>query len=223
VVEGDSAAKSVFAVCSKTQQQVLGMQGKPLNAWKASLAGIAKYAWYARLLETLGYAVNTDGKSIVCTSASTCRIQRVVLLFDPDADGIHCEALLLMFFYRILRPLVEDGRLFAVRAPSHRFVLQSKSSKDFQESSTTLASAASEPSQRVVHAYSGQQARGIIMELKAEDYEYVQQRYRGLASLDSETLLKTCVDPLTRQARQLTCEDAEAAVAVFGGALATPS
>ena len=90
LVEGESAAGAVAAVRDARTQAVLACQGKPLNAWRATPARVAAYPLYPQLASALGWS------SVVDSSATAApRFERVMLLFDPDADGIHIGALLL--------------------------------------------------------------------------------------------------------------------------------
>lgn len=193
IVEGDSAAKSVEAVRNVTFQAVLPMQGKPLNAHKASAAAIRGNGLYQSLLLAL--------RPGTCEPlARSCRYGRIVLLFDPDADGIHCGALMMMFFRRALPDVISDGRLLVVRAPLYRFQVD-------------LASGGS----RTLYAYTDEEGSKLLRELKQEGYGFERQRFRGLASLEPQLLKTRCLDPTSRTAFRVTPEDAQAAVRIFGG------
>ena len=95
IVEGDSAAKSVRRLCNMQLQAVVPMQGKPLNAYKAKSQAVASNKLYQTLLQALGCESLAAPKLL--------RYDRIIFLFDPDADGIHIGALMLLFFYRWLR------------------------------------------------------------------------------------------------------------------------
>ncbi len=129
IVEGDSACSAVSAVRSQHFQAVLPMQGKPLNALRANAKKVAVFELYQALQQALGVqafdSMATDlpagatpaGPKPAVPMLAALRFDRVLLLFDPDADGIHCGALMLMYFYRWMRPLLESGRIEMVRAP----------------------------------------------------------------------------------------------------------
>jgi DNA gyrase/topoisomerase IV subunit B len=125
------------------------------------------------------------------------RYDRVILLFDPDADGIHCGALMSMFFHRWMLPMLETGRLSVIRPPLYEI--------------------SSPHSQDKLHAYSDSHYQRLRSELDRQGIEYQGQRYRGLASINDATLVMTCLDPETRNISQLTCQDAEAAIRIFVG------
>lgn len=187
VVEGDSAAQSVVRARDPQRQAVFAMQGKPLNAWKASAAAVVANPWYAQLIEALGTGW---GSSLDCRR---CRFDRIILLCDPDADGVHCEVLLLLFFVKWLPELVQSGRLAAVRPPLWQFTIPA--------------------TRQIAYAYSDEHARRIRSALQSQGVtEFHQQRYRGLASLSGGTLAETCVAPGSRKLRVLRTDDAETAL-----------
>lgn len=198
IVEGDSASKAVCAVRNVQSQAVLPMQGKPINAMKAKLPTILRYDLFRAVFDALGYP---DGK---VEDTSHCRFERVILLFDPDADGIHCGALMLMFFYRVLRPLLEEGRICIVRAPLYELRLENAGIEDPQAK----------------YAYTQDEALKLIDDLQFIGINVKRIRYRGLANMREQTLLATCLDPATRKLNRLQIADAEAAIAVFGGVAA---
>ncbi len=189
IVEGESAAQSVSRMRNLQLQAVLPMQGKPLNAYKAQRATVKKNPLYAALLQAIG-----------CTDLQTpdlLRYDRVILLFDPDADGIHSGALMLLFFYRWLRPLLDEGKLCLLRPPLFEIANRDRTQIHF--------------------AYTDEQYRELHG--KFPDTEFKKQRYRGLGSIDADVLYQTCVNPATRKLYRLSARDAEASLAIFGGKL----
>ncbi len=223
LVEGESASRAVADLCDPELQIVLPMQGKPLNAWKASLPAVKRYPWFTELLEELGFGslLSHGWPERESVRVDDLRFDRVVLLFDPDADGIHCEALMLLFFFKLLQPLLEKGRVFRVRAPCDRFLIEENIDRGSllakQKDRPEELSAARQAYCGEIYAYSDHHAGAIIRELRSEGFFFQRKRYRGLAGIDRETLLKTCIDPRTRRLDQLTINDAQAAVSVFGG------
>jgi len=172
-------------------QAVLPMQGKPLNAVRASDRKVAADPFYRALTQTLG-----TGWGDACDPAKL-RYERVVLLTDPDADGIHCGALLLMFFYRWMQPLLDLGRVGVVRAPMGEIRCEG-------DAAPTLA-------------FSDAQFQSICGELRERGRpRFAAVRYRGLGSLDRGALEAHCMVPATRNLRWLTSSDALAAMEVFG-------
>lgn len=110
VVEGDSAAGAVSRMRNAQFQAVLPMQGKPLNTVRATAQKVVANPWFAALTQALGTGLGD------AFALQALRYDRVILLMDPDADGIHCGALVTMFFYRWMRPLLDDGRVGIARA-----------------------------------------------------------------------------------------------------------
>jgi DNA gyrase subunit B len=202
IVEGDSASSSVINVRDKQRQAVLPMQGKPLNAIRASGERVVEYALFKQIVSALGVPMtNLETGELSGLSdlgdLSTMRFDRVVLLFDPDADGIHCGALMLMFFYRWMRPLLASGSVCMVRPP---FFVVSHAGSD-----------------ESLHAYSPNHAQRLVAELTRRGATQVKsQHHRGLASIDPPLLLSSCVDPATRRTDVMGMADAEAAIAAFG-------
>ena len=205
IVEGDSAASAVSAIRGAQFQAVLPMQGKPLNAIKASAKKVARSELYTLLSQTLGLGLADAGvqtAALPFTDLGTLRYDRILLLFDPDADGIHCGALMLMFFYRWMRPLLESGRIEIVRAPMFELRWQ----------------VAGEPCALPLQAYTEGQQRALHQQLLAQDVQDIKiYRYRGLGNIDPALLASTCVDPRSRKSTVAGLADARLAIEVFGG------
>ena len=195
LVEGDSAARSVIAVRDERTQAVLPLQGKPLNAWRADEAKVRGNVLYRQLAEAMGLA---DATLQTATLLPTpLRFERVVLLFDPDADGVHIEALMLLYFARWWPDFLACGQLWRVRAPMY-----------------TLTHAGSG---ETAQAYSPAHRDALLAQMRASaPGEVVQHRHVGLGNLPPKLLRRACVDPATRAARQVGQEDVEAVLAVFG-------
>lgn len=192
LVEGESAALAVQRVCNPSFQTVLAMQGKPLNAWKASRAKVTSFPLFQQLADALGVELG-NGSCIV----DTCHFQRVVFLFDPDADGIHCSALMLWFFHRWLPELLASGCIVAAQAPTCELTAASTLEKWYPCNQRELN-----------EILARQNERGLS--------DIQRKPFRGLASLGSELLLKFCVHPDTRRLHRLRPEDAEASLRAFG-------
>lgn len=189
VVEGDSASKSVVRARNPQLQAVLPMQGKPLNTIRARKATVAKCELFRALITSID--IGWDDECVL----ESLRYDRVILLFDPDADGIHCGALMLMFFHRWMRPLLESGRVCVVRPPLFEIVSPDASDR--------------------LHAYSEAHYQKLRAALDEKGVRFEGQRYRGLASMNDSALVSTCIDPETRNLQQLSCADAEAAIRIF--------
>lgn len=190
IVEGESALLAVSRIRNLARQAVLAMQGKPLNALKASKKRVESYELYAQLISVIGTGFDTE------FDLSKMRYERLIMLFDPDADGIHCSSLLLWFFNRWMNPLLSERRVFMATAPSHQIVCR--------ESGEQWVAFTEDESLRLVDALEDQGR-----------FDLVRVRYRGLASIDSECLAHHCVDPATRRLMRLRVEDAVASQALF--------
>ena len=169
------------------------MQGKPLNAIKASAEKVAAYPLFKALNESLGIDHSRPTADLFVWD--DLRFERLVLLFDPDADGIHSGALMLMFVYQYLRPLLDQGRVLMIHAPWVQISLTG---------------------QQALYAYSEAQALALTQQLRAQGQSPQVVRYRGLSGIDRAILMQTCIDPATRNARVMTEQDALAAIEIFG-------
>ncbi len=197
LVEGDSALASVCAVRQERHQAVLAFQGKPLNAWTAPAARVDAHAQYRLLAEALGRPSPTAPWAGEDTSP--LRFERVALLFDPDADGIHIGALLVLYVQRWLPALITQGRLWQLRAPMFELVGADDGV--------------------VMHADHPAQCQALAAELTRASGGRAPrvQAHRGLGSIAPAVLRERCVDPATRQGHAVGASDVAATVAVFGG------
>lgn len=190
LVEGDSAAGSVRIVRDVETQAVLPLQGKPMNAAKAPPAKVAANPLFQALVQAMGAG---DGATFELARA---RYERVVLLMDADADGIHCAALMCLYFFRRMWPLLEARRVFVAHAPMAALW------------SHTLATP--------TYVYHDVEYRESAQALRAAGHDVHAVRYRGLAGLDLGTLKATCLDPATRTVHALGRPDADAMLRVLG-------
>jgi DNA gyrase/topoisomerase IV subunit B len=190
IVEGDSAAKAVEAARNRKLQAVMPIQGKPLNPLRSSRELVAEYPCWQDIISAMGCGWDTD------FDLSKIRYERVVLLFDPDADGIHGSMLVLIFFYRWMRPLLEAGRIHLVRAPLYEITYDG----------------VVEPIYLVAEDARINVADRLISEGKTN---VVKKRFRGLESIGPAILRRYCVNPTTRNSAPMQVADAEAAIEVF--------
>ncbi len=209
VVEGDSASLSVARAADRRFQAVLPLQGKPMNASKASDAAIRRNPWFGSLMSALGMdwrpAHNghlhngylPDDQRPLRSPA----YNRVLLLFDPDADGIHCGALTMMFFDRYLGSLIETNRLSMIQPPRFNVTAQGYEGS--------------------LQAFSDDHLAKIRQSLTAKGIRHRHQRYRGLASIDQEILSEYCLDPASRTSHLIGRRDVQEVCRVFGYARPT--
>jgi DNA gyrase subunit B len=218
LVEGESAAHSVAALRNQQTQAIFSMQGKPLNAHRATQEKVLHNKFYRGLADCLNFPLADSSVrgaqqpnlfgidralllplSQQATLVEQRRYTRVVMLFDPDADGIHIGALMMMFFIRWMRPLLEGGVIQLVRAPMFE-VSYSDAEGEVQQTMT----------------YSPVHNQQVLDRLKEQGMLAVKaQHFRGLGSINPETLRTTCLDPVARNTQILTPALAEQAVTVF--------
>jgi DNA gyrase subunit B len=185
VVEGDSAAAAVARVRDHRLQAVLPMQGKPLNAVRASRRKVLDHPFFGLLAGAIGTGLEAD-----CEPQQS-RYERVLVLTDPDADGIHCGFLVLLFFHRWLRPVLDAGRIEVVRPPWGEVVVAGE----------------------IMLAFSDPELTALATRARADGGAV--RRFRGLAALDAELLHETCVDPATRRTERVSAADVETMLEVI--------
>ena len=191
VVEGESAATAVARVRDPAFQAVLPLRGKPLNAVKASRQRVADHAQYRALAAALGTDIGARMDS------ADMRFDRVLLLMDPDADGIHSGVLLLMFFHRWMRPLLEAGQVEVVRPPWGE------------------VTRVGEVGPRL--AFSAEEFAGLAAATPGPG-AVASRRFRGLAALEARVLQTTCVAPATRRTEPASPAHVEMLMAIMDGA-----
>ena len=192
VVEGDSASLSVSGVRDARFQAVLPMQGKPLNASRATEKKVAGHALFAALTDALGVERGAG------FDVASLRYDRVLILMDPDADGIHCGVLMLAFFHRWMRALLDGGHVEMVRPPWGELAVAGEAAPRY--------------------AWSDAQFRSLAAELRDARIAVTARRYRGLAGIDAPVLHATCVDPASRRTSRVTTAAAETMIGMFDAA-----
>ncbi len=195
IVEGDSALGTAKLARNSEFQALLPIRGKILNVQKASAADMLRNTECAAIIQVMGAG---SGRTF---DSAAARYGRVVLMADADVDGAHIRCLLLTLFYRYMRPLVEEGRVFAAVPPLHRIEVVNSGSKRND----------------VVYTYSEQQMRKTIADLQRKNKRYKEpiQRYKGLGEMDADQLAETTMDPRHRMLRRVTIGDLESAEQVF--------
>lgn len=185
IVEGDSASQAVAKQRDSKWQAVLPMQGKPMNPMRTSLQNLEANVLYAALIQAIGAGVGDH------LGADQRRYERIVLLMDPDADGIHCGALMTLFFYQWMRPLLEAGSVYLVRAPvGHR--QDALGNKTFYY-----------------------RASDFEQQLTEEVNHETMMKYRGLAGIPPQHLARCCLVLETRAMLKLGIKDAQMAKQIF--------
>jgi DNA gyrase subunit B len=193
LVEGDSAALAASNLCNKQLQAVLPMQGKPMNARKSSLSKILANPLFKALIDTIGAGVGDD------FDVNKCRYSRIILLMDPDADGIHCGALMLLFFHRFMPVLLEKGMIEMARPP--------------------VGEVLNKLTNTIEYAYTDAQFMTLIDTHKAQLNQSLESiKYRGLAGIEANKLEALCINTQTRKTSVMATKDAQMALEIFGGA-----
>jgi len=192
LVEGDSALGSARMARVSEYQALLPLRGKILNVQKASLGDTLKNAEIASIVQVLGAGT---GRTF---DLSAMRYGRVILMADADVDGSHIRTLLITLFAKYMRPVIEDGRLFAAMPPLHKIVTKGRNPE------TTFTFTQREMEQKVA-------------ELEAAGKQIVKPvpRFKGLGEMDADELWETTMNPATRSVRRITLDDAEAAEAAL--------
>ena len=194
IVEGDSALGTARHARNSDTQALLPIRGKILNVQKASVADMLSNAECAALIQVVGAG---SGRSFALEAA---RYGKIVLMTDADVDGAHIRTLLLTLFFRYMRPMVEDGRVYAAVPPLHRIEVIRRGKPN-----------------EYVYTYSEKELHARLAELRAagESIKEPIQRYKGLGEMDADQLAETTMDPEHRTLRRVRIEHAEAAERAF--------
>jgi DNA gyrase subunit B len=195
IVEGDSALGTAKLARDSEHQALLPIRGKILNVQKASVADMLGNAECASIIQVIGAG---SGRSFDLEAA---RYGKVIIMSDADVDGAHIRTLLLTLFFRYMRPMIEDGRVFAAVPPLHRVVAMNPGSKPND----------------VIYTYSEQELQSVLATLKKQGKRYQDpiQRYKGLGEMDADQLAETTMSRAHRTLRRVRVEDADAANRVF--------
>jgi len=195
IVEGDSALGTAKHARNSEYQALLPIRGKILNVQKASVSDMLSNAECAAIIQVVGAG---SGRSF---DLSAARYGKVILMSDADVDGAHIRTLLLTLFFRYMRPLIEDGRVFAAVPPLHRVVVMNPGSKPNE----------------TIYTYSEAELHTLLAKLRKSGRKWQEpvQRYKGLGEMDADQLATTTMDRAGRTLRRVRVEDADAANAVF--------
>ena len=193
IVEGDSALGTAKAARNAGFQALLPIRGKILNVQKASITQMLSNKECAAIIQVVGAG---SGQSF---DIEQSRYHKVIMMTDADVDGAHIRILLLTLFYRYMRPLIENGYVYAAVPPLHCIALTGSHKGEF------------------IYTYSDDELAGKLAELDRKHIGYNDdiQRYKGLGEMDADQLADTTMDPRTRMLRRIRMEDAEQASEIF--------
>ena len=195
IVEGDSALGTAKLARDSEHQALLPIRGKILNVQKASVADMLSNAECASIIQVIGAG---SGRSF---DLSAARYGKVIIMSDADVDGAHIRTLLLTLFFRYMRPMIAEGRVFAAVPPLHRVVVMNPGSKPNE----------------TLYTYSETELQGVLagLEKRGKRYQDPIQRYKGLGEMDADQLATTTMERAHRTLRRVRVDDAEMAGKVF--------
>jgi len=195
IVEGESALGTAKLARNSEFQALLPIRGKILNVQKAAITDMLNNTECASIIQVIGAG---SGRSFDINAA---RYGKVILMSDADVDGAHIRTLLLTLFYKYMRPLVEDGRVFAAVPPLHRVIVMNPGTK----------------ANEVIYTYSQAELESLLAKLAKAGKKYQEpiQRYKGLGEMDADQLAETTMDRKSRSLRRVTVEDLQKAEDMF--------
>ena len=187
LVEGDSAGGSAKDGRNSRFQAILPMRGKILNVEKARLDRVYSCTQIVPIVQALGCGIGED------FDISKLRYGKVIIMSDADVDGEHIQILLLTFFFRHMRRLIDEGHVYLATPPLYKVYKRG--------------------GKKVLYAYSDAERDEAIVELGGVNIET--DRYKGLGEMNPEQLWETTMDPETRTLKQVTIEDAASCDEIF--------
>lgn len=196
LVEGDSAGGSAKQGRNPRYQAILPLRGKILNVEKAMEHKVLNYDEIVNIYKALGVTIGTEEDS-KAPNMSKLRYHKIVIMTDADVDGAHIATLLMTFFYRRMRPIIDNGYLYIATPPLYKCSLKGK--KNVEE-----------------YCWTDQQVQRFVDDkCNGERNRLVLQRYKGLGEMNPEQLWETTMDPENRMLKQVTLTNAAEADRTF--------
>ncbi len=192
IVEGDSAGGSAKQGRERRFQAILPLRGKILNVEKANVSRILKNAEIRAMIAAIGAGIEGTGDD-QHFSLEDVRYHRIIIMTDADHDGSHIRTLLLTFFYRYMRPLIDAGYIFIAQPPLYG--VRFGRSKELE------------------YVYDEADLQTLLRENRGRKYEI--QRFKGLGEMNPEQLWETTMNPETRVLKRVAIDDAFEASEVF--------
>ncbi|MDQ0058106.1 DNA topoisomerase IV subunit B [Paenibacillus harenae] len=181
IVEGDSAGGSAKQGRDSKHQAILPLKGKPMNPEKAKLVDILKNDEYKAIIAAIGAGVGPEFE------AEESNYNKIIIMTDADTDGAHIQVLLLTFFYRYMKPLIDTGRIYIAQPPLYKITRKSGKLETIR------------------YAWTDEQLQNYLKEY-GKNYDL--QRYKGLGEMNPDQLWETTMDPESRTLLQVQIEDA---------------